>query len=108
MATTPGVHEAARIGLGTYKSAAANLASSSLETILGAVAWAVVTDTVRHLTVYVVSGTLYVENDGTAADANCLPVGAGGSVSYPNSYAEITNLRFFADAAYDARFVLEG
>ena len=98
------VHQAARVGLGTYKSAGAALASSSLESIVGTA----LPDECKHLTIYVETGTLYIENDGTAADANVLPLKASGSASYPNSPAEIRALRFFADANYDARFVLEG
>lgn len=108
MATTQGTHEAARLGLGTYKAAGAGpLASSSLETLLGSTVWTAISESFRHLTVYIVTGPVYVENDATAADADCLPLASGASVAYPNSYEEITKLRFYAAGAYDIRFVLE-
>ena len=89
------VLEAAETGLGTIKSAGASIASSALPSLPA---------TAKHVVINVVSGTLYIENDGTAADANALAVVTGASVTVKNSRTMLEAMRIFADAAYDARF----
>lgn len=81
------------VGCGTVKSAGANLASAGLPSLPA---------TAENVLIIMVDGTLYIENDGTAADANCLPITTGMQV-YSNR-EEIAKIRVFADDVYDARF----
>lgn len=105
MATTQGTHEAARLGRGTYKSAAGSLAgTTSFETLIGVT----LPEDAKHATLYVVTGPLYVNNDGTDADANDFPLATGATIAYPNCRYQLeSQLRFFAADAYDVRIVLE-
>ena len=90
-------HKHQEAGLGTVKSSGANLASTGLPGLPA---------TAIHCLIYVDTGTLYVENDSTAADADVLPVKAGAVATIKNSLpSEMAKYRVFADAAYDARFV---
>lgn len=90
-------HEHQEAGLGTVKSAGANLASTGLPGLPA---------TAIHCLIYVDTGTLYIENDGTDADADSLPIKAGAVATAKNSLGtELAKYRVFANAAYDARFV---
>jgi hypothetical protein len=93
------VHEAAIEWQGTVKSAAASLASSSLATVWGAA----LPDGAKHADIYVVTGPLYVENDGTAADANAIPLATGDTLRIRNNATLLGELRIYAAAAYDIR-----
>lgn len=90
-------HEHQEAGLGTTISSGANLASTGLPGL---------PPTAIHCIVEVFSGTLYIENDGTDADANSLPIiGAGSVYTIKNCLpSEMAKFRVFAAAAYDARF----
>jgi hypothetical protein len=95
-------HSAGMEGAGTTKSEAANLASSSLATVTGAALPALC----KHADIRIVTGTVYIENNGTAANANSMPFEAGEKWQIRNCQAMLANLRFFADVAYDMRITL--
>jgi hypothetical protein len=95
-------HAAALGGLGTTKNSGATLASSTLATVTGAALPAFC----KHADIRIVTGTVYIENDGTAADANAMPFTEGEKFQVRNSEAMLSQLRFFADAAYDMRIAL--
>lgn len=92
-------------GLGTFKSAAANLAGTSdLLTVLGLTAFPA--GFYGSFDIKIVTGTVFVENDATAADANVMPLDAGEKWEIRNCNAMASKLRFFANAAYDMRITL--
>lgn len=91
-------------GLGTYKSSGANLADSPLLTILGLTAFP--QGFYGALDIRVVTGTLFVENDGTAADANVMQFDAGEKWEVRNCASMASKIRAFANAAYDIRITL--
>lgn len=91
-------------GLGTFKSAAASLVDSSLLTVLGLTAFPA--GFYGRLDIRILSGTVYIENDGTTADANTMPFEAGEKWEIANCAAMAGKLRFFANAAYDMRIAL--
>lgn len=85
-------HEAAEVGLGTVVLSG-TLASQTLPSV---------PSTAKHALVFVSSGTLYVENDGTEADANAMPYGASGVSTYfvvKNSQQLLSEIRIFSSAA---------
>lgn len=103
--SAPQTHSAAMGGLGTIKNAGATLASATLATVIGV---ALPTD-LQNADIRIVSGTVYIENDGTAADADSMPFEAGEKWQIrhcPGTEGLLTQLRFFADAAYDMRIAL--
>ena len=98
-------HSAAMGGLGTVKNNGATLASATLATVLG---FALPSD-LQHVDIRIVTGTVYIENDSTAADANSMPFDEGEKWQIrhcPGTEGMLTQLRFFADAAYDMRITL--
>lgn len=86
-------HAAAQVGLGTVELTG-TLASQALPSI---------PDRAKAAIVFVMSGTLYVENDGTVADAtNAMPYGTGGVASgfvVENSRKMLRDIRIFSSAA---------
>jgi len=98
--------EAAATGYGTTRlTGAGALADTSL---LGALGLPAFPDGVTGCDVLVLAGTLYIENDGTAADANVDQIGAGDRYRVRNSLALLKRLHVATPAAYDVRVVLWG
>lgn len=96
-------HSAAMLGLGTVKSAAANLANTTLYALLISLGYtAVVLERVKHADIKVISGTVYIENDGTTATAdNAMDFEAGEKWQVRNCAGMLqTQVTLFADAAY--------
>jgi hypothetical protein len=97
------VQEAAITWHGTVKSAGASLASASsaLSTIYGALPTGA-----KHANITVVTGPIYYENDGTAADADTNPLSTGDVLRIRNNATVLGNLRIYAAGAYDIRITV--
>lgn len=95
---------AAIIGYGTYVNTSATLVgTTSLAALCGLSA---LPATCKGFDLKVESGTIYVENDGSVADANTMPFKDGEKWQVRNSREMCGLLRFFADAAIDVRVAL--
>ena len=99
------VQAAPEVGFGTTKVAAASLASSSLLTLLSLSSFP---SGCSGFDIQVVTGTVYWDNNGSAATANSRVLSADQTLEYPNSPEILKNLRVFADAAFDIRITLKG
>jgi hypothetical protein len=98
--------EAAAVGFGTTRlTAGGALAGGSLLAALGLSAFPA---GVTGCDILVMSGTLYVENDGTIADATVDQLGAGERYRIRNGLALMQKLRIATAGAYDLRVVLWG
>ena len=101
---------AAAKGFGTVKlSGAGPLADSSLAALL--IAALSVTELDARITGcnlrIVAATTFYWENDGTAADANAMPLSVGDELIVPkNSREALHQIRILATGAYDFRVML--
>jgi hypothetical protein len=98
--------EAAAVGFGTTRlSANPALADTTLLTALGLTAFPA---GVTGCDLVVLTGTLYVENDGTAADATVDQIGVGDRYRIRNGLALMNELHIATAGAYDVRVVLWG
>lgn len=95
---------AAIIGYGTYKNTSATLAGTTTLALLCGLS--ALPATCKGFDLKVVSGTIYVENDGTTADADSMPFAEGEKWQVRNSREMCLVLRFFADALGDVRIAL--
>lgn len=96
-------------GKGTIKlSGAGALASTTLRALLLANGYTA--DTllnVKNADIKVITGTIYIENDGTDADANSMPFDVGEKWEIRNcEYLIHQQIRIYAAAAYDFRVTL--
>lgn len=102
-------HSAAMEGFGTKKSAAANLASTTLQALLISLGYtAAQLLGVKHVDIKVISGTVYIENDGTTADADsAMDFEAGEKWQIRNcEYMILNQITLFADAAFVMKIAL--
>jgi hypothetical protein len=96
-------HAAGMEGLGTYLVDAASLASSTLGVAIGVA----LPDGCKHADIKVITGTLFIENDGTAATADAaMDFEEGEKYQIRNSRALIEDLRLFAAAAIRVKVAL--
>lgn len=101
-------NSAAMIGLGTVKSAGASLASTTLNALLTTLSVPEATIAViNHVDIYVKTGPVHIENDGTAADANAMEFPSVSKWEVRNCNWMIRNqLTVFAAGAYDIRIAM--
>lgn len=101
--------EAALVGFGTTKlSGGAGLADTTLLAALGLTAFP---DGCKGVDIYVAgatTGAVYYENDGSAADANAMPLDLGVTLRIRNALALMNVLHLFATGVYDLRVALWG
>ena len=100
--------EASQLGFGTYKySGTPN--NITLRAVLVAAGLATVPEDVSGFDLYIVSGTSYFENDGTAASADSMPLdGPGPALRVRNAKHALDKFTFFAAAAVEFRIALWG
>lgn len=105
------VHQAAIVGFGTTKIAGAGaLTDRTLLAALTAVDPTITAfpDSCKGCDIVVVTGPVYIENDGTAANADCVPVESGQTYPIRNARELMTKLHLFAPGAHDIRVALNG
>jgi hypothetical protein len=96
-------------GFGTVKSAAGSLANTTLKALLIALGYTAENLIgVKHADIKVISGTVYIENDGTAATANnAMDFEAGEKWQVRNcEWMILEQITLFADAAYVMKIAL--
>jgi hypothetical protein len=101
------VQQAAITGMGTTKAAGAGplVGTTNILTLLGVTALPAYC---KGADFQVIAGPLYIENDGTTADANCIMVDVGQIYPVRNGGAYLSQLRFYCAGAYDVRIALNG
>ncbi|GEM_PF-4481020 len=97
------VLEAAYQGYGTTRlNGAGPLADAALTALL------TIPTTVSGADIQVITGPIYYENDGTAADATTTQVNGGETLRIRNARALLSTLHLYAPGAYDIRVTLWG
>lgn len=108
-------HTAAMHSLVSVKLAGASVASATLKATIEAALVAAgstqaaaeaITARMKHADMKIVTGTLYMEDDGTTADANSMPYEVGEKREIRNCRELLKAAKLFASAAYDVRVEL--